>query len=81
MVDHEKTQQVDQQIIKLQESPDMVPVGELPRHTLLTVDRCLTNKLFPGARVSVLGIYDVFQKSAVFHLFPFIQFFKSNIVT
>jgi DNA replication licensing factor MCM5 len=30
---------VDQQILKLQESPDMVPVGELPRHMLLTADR------------------------------------------
>lgn len=39
MVDHEKTKQIDQQILKLQESPDMVPVGELPRHMLLTVDR------------------------------------------
>ena len=39
MVDHEKTKQIDQQILKLQEAPDSVPVGELPRHILLTVDR------------------------------------------
>jgi hypothetical protein len=25
--------------MKLQEAPDMVPVGELPRHMLLSVDR------------------------------------------
>ena len=63
LVDHEKTKQIDQQVLKLQESPDMVPIGELPRHALLTVDRYLTNKVFPGAKITVLGIYDVFQSS------------------
>ena len=29
----------DHQTLKLQEAPDMVPVGELPRHMLLSVDR------------------------------------------
>jgi MCM OB domain len=30
---------VDQQTIKLQEAPDAVPVGELPRHIILSADR------------------------------------------
>ena len=30
---------VDQQTLKVQEAPDMVPVGELPRYMLATVDR------------------------------------------
>lgn len=29
----------DHQTLKLQEAPDMVPVGELPRHMLLSADR------------------------------------------
>ncbi len=33
---HEKCQFVDQQILKLQEAPDQVPVGELPRHVLIS---------------------------------------------
>jgi DNA replication licensing factor MCM5 len=35
----DKTQFVDVQTLKLQESPDSVPVGELPRHVVITVDR------------------------------------------
>lgn len=36
---HDLSKFVDQQVIKLQEAPDMVPVGELPRHLTLTADR------------------------------------------
>jgi DNA replication licensing factor MCM5 len=62
IIDNNKCKFVDQQVLKLQETPDMVPVGEMPRHILLTVDRYLTNKVFPGSRVSVVGVYDTFQK-------------------
>lgn len=36
---HDKSVFVDQQLIKLQEAPDSVPVGELPRHIQLCADR------------------------------------------
>lgn len=36
---HDKSQFVDSQVLKLQEAPDMVPVGDLPRHTILNADR------------------------------------------
>lgn len=36
---HDRSKFVDQQTIKLQEAPDMVPVGELPRHMQLNADR------------------------------------------
>jgi len=39
MIIHSKCQFVDHQTMKLQEAPDMVPVGELPKHMLLSVDR------------------------------------------
>lgn len=39
VVVHEHSKFVDQQTIKLQEAPDAVPVGELPRHIILSVDR------------------------------------------
>ncbi|ORY76848.1 MCM-domain-containing protein [Leucosporidium creatinivorum] len=58
---HDKCSFVDQQTIKLQESPDMVPVGELPRHVLLSADRYLTGKVVPGTRVIATGIYSTFQ--------------------
>ncbi|KAJ1920028.1 minichromosome maintenance protein 5 [Mycoemilia scoparia] len=52
---------VDQQTLKLQEAPDLIPVGELPRHIVMSADRNLTNKVFPGARVTVTGIFTVYQ--------------------
>lgn len=36
---HDKCKFVDSQVLKLQEAPDMVPVGDLPRHTILNADR------------------------------------------
>lgn len=50
---------VDQQILKLQEPPEMVPTGEMPRNIMLTVDRNLSGRAVPGARVVAIGIYTV----------------------
>lgn len=61
---HDKSTFVDQQTLKLQESPDMVPVGEMPRHILIQADRYLTNKVVPGTRVTLIGIYSIFQLKA-----------------
>ncbi len=58
---HEKSLFVDQQIIKLQEAPDQVPVGELPRHVLISADRYLTNRVVPGSRCTVMGIFSIYQ--------------------
>ena len=38
LIVHSKSNFSDHQTLKLQEAPDMVPVGELPRHMLLSVD-------------------------------------------
>ncbi|KAB5575528.1 MCM2/3/5 family protein [Coniochaeta sp. 2T2.1] len=58
---HEKSKFVDQQVIKLQEAPDQVPVGELPRHVLISADRYLTNRVVPGSRCTVMGIFSIYQ--------------------
>ncbi|KAF6837025.1 DNA replication licensing factor mcm5 [Colletotrichum musicola] len=63
-VQHEKSRFVDQQIIKLQEAPDQVPVGELPRHVLISADRYLTNRVVPGSRCTVMGIFSIYQNKA-----------------
>eukprot|EP00124_Ichthyophonus_hoferi_P000602 Ihof_evm13s23 gene=Ihof_evmTU13s23 len=55
---------VDQQVLKLQENPELVPTGELPRHVLLTCDKYLAHCVVPGSRVTVIGIYDVFSAKA-----------------
>lgn len=54
-----KAKCVDFQVLKLQESPDSVPHGEMPRHMQLFVDRSLVDKAVPGNRVTVLGIYSI----------------------
>ncbi|ODV80692.1 MCM-domain-containing protein [Suhomyces tanzawaensis NRRL Y-17324] len=58
---HDKSTFIDQQVLKLQESPDMVPVGEMPRHILLQADRYMTNQVVPGTRVTIIGIYSIYQ--------------------
>jgi len=50
---------VNFQTLKLQEAPDAVPVGEMPRHLQLYLDRNLCDRVVPGNRITVIGIYSV----------------------
>ena len=45
--------------MKLQEAPEDVPTGEMPRHLMLSVDRRLVSISPPGSRVVAVGIYSV----------------------
>lgn len=58
---HESSHFIDQQFLKLQEIPESVPVGEMPRNILMTCDRYLTNRVVPGTRVTIVGIYSIYQ--------------------
>ncbi len=49
----------DIQRLKLQEAPENVPTGELPRHVMLSADRGLVGAVVPGTRVTVSGVYSV----------------------
>uniref|UniRef100_A0A0E0CSL0 DNA replication licensing factor MCM5 n=1 Tax=Oryza meridionalis TaxID=40149 RepID=A0A0E0CSL0_9ORYZ len=72
----DKSKYVDLQTLKLQENPEDlaitklylgfqdVPTGELPRNMLLSVDRHLVQTIVPGTRLTVIGIYSVYQASA-----------------
>lgn len=60
---HERSQFIDQQILKLQEAPDQVPVGELPRHILISADRYLANRVVPGSRCTVMGVFSIYQQN------------------
>ena len=55
----DKCECVDFQILKLQELPDAVPQGEMPRHMQLFADRYLCDKVVPGNRLTILGIYSI----------------------
>ncbi|KAK9058048.1 hypothetical protein SSX86_022888 [Deinandra increscens subsp. villosa] len=59
----DRSKYVDQQTLKLQENPEDVPTGELPRNTLLSVDRHLVQTIVPGTRLTIMGIYSIFQEA------------------
>jgi len=45
----------------MQERPEDVPTGELPRSMQLIVDRHLVGQVAPGTRVTIYGIYSIYQ--------------------
>jgi len=55
----------DQQLLKIQESPEMIPTGEIPRSLKVVVDRNLVDKLSPGTRVTITGIYTVAENKFI----------------
>lgn len=60
----DKCKCIDYQLIKLQETPEAVPQGEMPRHLQVYLDRYLCEKVVPGNRVTIIGIYSVKKISA-----------------
>ena len=55
----DKCKCIDFQTLKLQEAPEDVPHGEMPRHLQLYCDRYLCEKVVPGNRVTVTGILSI----------------------
>ena len=41
---------VNRQTLKLQEAPEDVPTGEMPRHIVCVVERSLVDRIAPGTR-------------------------------
>eukprot|EP00808_Paulinella_micropora_P006263 g14596.t1 len=52
---------IDQQRLKLQENPEQIPTGEMPRQTSLSLERYLVDTVKPGTRVNIIGIYTTYQ--------------------
>ncbi|CAN8077107.1 unnamed protein product [Agarophyton chilense] len=55
---------MDSQTLKLQELPESVPTGEMPRSITLSCDRYLTDAVSPGVRINVIGIYSISNATA-----------------
>ncbi|XP_018784738.1 PREDICTED: DNA replication licensing factor Mcm5 [Bactrocera latifrons] len=55
----DKCKCVDFQLLKLQELPDFVPQGEIPRHLQLFCERSLCERVVPGNRALIQGIYSI----------------------
>lgn len=82
MILADTSEYIDQQRLKLQENPEEVPTGEMPRHISLSLDRYLVGEVKPGARITVVGIFTTFQarggrkrdqKAAVGTRIPYLQ--------
>ncbi|KAJ8302791.1 hypothetical protein KUTeg_019187 [Tegillarca granosa] len=54
---HNRSHFTDKQMIKLQESPDDMPPGQTPHTVILYAHSDLVDKVNPGDRVTVTGIY------------------------
>lgn len=48
---------VDEQMLKLQELPEHVPVGEMPRNVELNVQQYSVDKCTPGTRMTAVGVF------------------------
>mmetsp|Transcript_46743 Transcript_46743/g.91975 ORF Transcript_46743/g.91975 Transcript_46743/m.91975 type:complete len:733 (+) Transcript_46743:31-2229(+) len=57
----DSSEYIDQQRLKLQENPEDVPTGEMPRHITLAAERYLVEAVKPGTRVTVVGIYTTYE--------------------
>lgn len=58
----EKSDFIDFQILKIQETTDSIPTGEIPRTYRICADRYLVDKLIPGNKVNLTGIYTINEK-------------------
>ncbi len=54
----EKSSFIDQQNMKLQENPECVPAGEMPRNMTVLVERTMVLSVVPGTRVKLMGVYE-----------------------
>ncbi|XP_059613524.1 DNA replication licensing factor MCM4 [Phlebotomus argentipes] len=54
---HNRSQYTDKQLVKLQESPDDMAAGQTPHNLLLFAHNDLVDKVHPGDRVTITGIY------------------------
>jgi len=49
---------VDMQTLRLQEDPENIPTGEMPRRIKLSCDRKLVDRVKPGSRINAIAIYE-----------------------
>lgn len=58
-LDLTKSEYFDSQRMKLQEAPENIPTGEMPRSVEVYVDRYLADSCTPGNRVKLTGVFKI----------------------
>jgi len=53
----------DYQSLKIQEAPELVPTGEMPRSFIVSCERNLVDKVTPGMRVTIVGIFSILNSA------------------
>lgn len=56
---------IDFQLLKIQECPDAIPTGEVPRTYQVCCERDLVNKMVPGTRVTITGVYTIMERKTL----------------
>lgn len=59
----EECEYKDYQTLKIQEAPELVPTGEMPRSFLVSCERSLVDKVTPGMRVVIVGVLSILNSS------------------
>jgi len=60
----ERCEFIDEQTLKLQELPEHVPIGEMPRSVDLCVNEHMVDIATPGTRLTCIGIYVATEQAA-----------------
>jgi DNA replication licensing factor MCM3 len=68
----------DSQVVTIQEMPEMAPPGQLPRSIEVILQNDLVEKLKPGDRVEVTGVYRAAPSKSINGIIPGI--FRTQIV-
>lgn len=56
---------MDFQTLKIQESPDSIPTGEVPRTYRVVVEKYLADQMIPGTRVTLTGVYTILERTSI----------------
>lgn len=61
IISPDDSEYINTQTMKLQEAPEMVPTGEMPRHIVLAAENSLVGRVKPGSRVTIIGAHATFS--------------------
>jgi DNA replication licensing factor MCM5 len=60
----EECEYKDYQTLKIQEAPELVPTGEMPRSFIVSCERNLVDKVTPGMRVTIVGVFSILNSKS-----------------